>query len=286
VWLVHRQPPASISAQRNGNASGRQPRSTAGFLPWAPSNCACLLEKRRDGCEGFVTLLEYPGKEIEAVRHAVANEVLDRFASRRTQFLPEGAVVINKRVGCAGGDERGRIVAQVGSCGARVRVRPVLTVDEISAADEPDEGGIIDDAKRREALERLVLFEEEIRDRGEQHRGLRRRDAFIARFDHERSGEITARGIASHCNSPPVSAETGAILLHPLQYRKAIIEARRKRPLRRETVIGAHDHHRVFRRDPARDVGGVLRLAEGKAAAVKVEHHRARAAPPASTPAD
>jgi hypothetical protein len=57
--------------------------------------------------------------------------VLDRFASRRTQFLREGAVVINKRVGCAGGDERGRIFAQVGSCGARVWVRPVLTVDEI-----------------------------------------------------------------------------------------------------------------------------------------------------------
>src|SRR5262249_56278581 len=35
----------------------------------------------------------------------------------------------------------------------------------------------------------------------------------------------------------------------------------------------------VFRRDPARDVGGVLRLADGETAAVKVEHHRARGAP-------
>ena len=89
------------------------------------------------------------------------------------QLLREGAVVINKRIGRAGSDERGRIVAQVGSRRAGVRVRPVLTVD-LSAADEPDEGGIIDDAKRREALERLVLLEEEIRDRGEQHRGSRR----------------------------------------------------------------------------------------------------------------
>src|SRR5215831_8893983 len=36
-------------------------------------------------------------------------------------------------------------------------------------------------------------------------------------------------------------------------------------------------HHRVFRRYPARDVGGVLRLADGKPAAVKVEHHWTRA---------
>src|SRR6516225_580848 len=202
-WLVHRQPPASISAQRNENASGARPRSTAGS-PLVPSSCACPLEKRRDGREGLVALLEYAGKEIEAVRHGLANEVLDRFAPRRAQFLREGAVVINKRIGRAGSDERGRIVAQVGSRRARVRVRPVLTVDEISAADEPDKGAVIDDAKRREALERLVLFEEEIRDRGEQHRGLRRRDAFIARFDREHSGEIAARGITSHCNSRPV----------------------------------------------------------------------------------
>src|SRR5262249_48613342 len=138
-------PPASISAQRNGNASGRQPQSTAGFLPWAPSSCACLLEKRRDGGEGFVALLEHAGKEIEAVRHAFANEVLDLSDSCRAQFLREGAVVVDKRVGRASGDKRGRIVAQVGSCRARVRVRPVLAVHEIGAADEPDEGGIIDD---------------------------------------------------------------------------------------------------------------------------------------------
>src|SRR6516225_5984164 len=149
-------------------------------LPRAPSSCACPLEERRDGREGLVALLEYPGKEIEAVRHAFANEVLDLSATCRAQFLREGAVVINKRIGRASGKERRRIVAQVGPRRAGVRVRPVLAVDEISAADEPDEGGIIDDAERREALERLVLLEEEIRDRGEQHRGLRWRDAFIA----------------------------------------------------------------------------------------------------------
>src|SRR5690349_6829068 len=78
--------------------------------------------------------------------------------------------------------------------------------------------------------------------------------------------------------SPPVPADGGAVLLHPVQYREAIVEAGRKWPFRGETVIGAHDHHRVFRRDPARDVGGVLRLADGEAAAVQVEHHGARAA--------
>src|SRR5262245_35947 len=188
-WLVHRQPPASISAQRNGNASGRQPQSTAGFLPWVPSSCACLLEKRRDDREGFVALLEHAGKEIEAVWHAFTNEVLDLSDPCRAQFLREGAVVVDERIGRASGDERCRIFAQVGPRRAGVRVRPVFAVDEIGAADEPDEGGIIDDAERPKALERLVLFEEEIRDRGEQHRGLRWRDAFIARFDHERSGD-------------------------------------------------------------------------------------------------
>ena len=55
----------------------------------------------------------------------------------RAQFLREGAVVINKLVGRAGGDERGRIVAQVGPRRARVRVRPVLAVDEISPRMNP-----------------------------------------------------------------------------------------------------------------------------------------------------
>ena len=90
------------------------------------SSCACPLEKRRDGREGFIALLEYAGKKIEAVRHALANEVFDRFAPRRAQFLREGAVVINKRIGRAGSDERGRIVAQVGSRRARVRVAQFL----------------------------------------------------------------------------------------------------------------------------------------------------------------
>src|SRR5262245_62860896 len=120
-------------------------------LPSAPSSCACLLEKPCDGREGLVALLEHARKEIEAVRHALANEVLDLSTPCRAQFLREGAVVIDKRIGRASGDERGRIVAQVGPRRAGVRVRPVLTVDEISAADEPDEGGIIDDAERREA---------------------------------------------------------------------------------------------------------------------------------------
>src|SRR5262249_21068167 len=38
------------------------------FSPWVPSSCACLLEKPRDGREGFVALLEHVGKEMEAVR--------------------------------------------------------------------------------------------------------------------------------------------------------------------------------------------------------------------------
>src|SRR5262249_28778639 len=86
------------------------------------------------------------------------------------QLLREGAVVIDKRIGRASGDERRRIVAQVGSRRACVRVRPVLAVYEIGAADVSDEGGIVDDAKRPQALERLVLFEVKARDRGEQHR--------------------------------------------------------------------------------------------------------------------
>src|SRR5919204_5337342 len=141
-WLVHRQPPTLISAKRDENESGGQARSTAGS--WlARSSCARPLEKRRNGGEGFVALLEHAGKEIEAVRHALANEVLDRFAPGRAQLLREGAVVIDKRIGRARGDERGRIVPQVGSRRARVRMRPVLAVHEISAPDEPDKGGII-----------------------------------------------------------------------------------------------------------------------------------------------
>src|SRR5262249_28623478 len=135
----------------------------------------------------------------------------------RAQLLREGTVVVNKRVGRAGGDEGGRIVAQVGSRRARVRVLPGLAVHEISAGDEADGGSIIDDAKRGQALERLVLFEEKVRDRGKQckqHRGVWQRDAFIARLDHERSGEVTARGIACYCNSRSVAAERGAVLLH------------------------------------------------------------------------
>src|SRR5262245_49729110 len=150
--------------------------------PVPPSRCAGPLEKRRDGREGFVALLEHAGKEIETVRHALANEMLDRFAPGRAQLLREGTVVVDKRVGRAGGDEGGRIVAQVGWRRARVRVLPGLAVHEISAADEADEGSIIDDAKRGQALERLVLFEEKVRDRGKQHRGVWQRDAFIARL--------------------------------------------------------------------------------------------------------
>src|SRR5262249_9736491 len=147
------------------NATGMQAAAKRGPPPVPPSRCARPLEKRRDGREGFVALLEHAGKEIETVRHALVNEMLDnRFAPGRAQLLREGTVVVNKRVGRAGGDEGGRIVAQVGSRRARVRVLPGLAVHEISAADEADGGSIIDDAKRGQALERLVLFEEKVRD--------------------------------------------------------------------------------------------------------------------------
>ena len=83
------------------------PRGPLLVPPLAPSRCARPLEKSRDGRESFVALLEHAGKEIEAVRHVLANEVLDRFASGGAQLLREGAVVVDERIGRTGGDERG-----------------------------------------------------------------------------------------------------------------------------------------------------------------------------------
>src|SRR5262249_1327020 len=134
-------PLARLLYRRNATRMQAPPhRRPPPVLPRAPSSRARLLERPCDGRRSFIALLEHAGKEIEAVRHALANEVLDLFAPCRAQFLRERAVVIDKRIGRASGDERGRIVAQVGPRRAGVRVRPVLTVDEISAADGPGEG--------------------------------------------------------------------------------------------------------------------------------------------------
>src|SRR5262249_45608875 len=84
-WLVHPPPPTTPPLYRR-NARRMQAPPTRGpppVLPSAPSSCACLLEKLCDGREGLVALLEHAGKEIEAVRHALANEVLDLFAPCR-----------------------------------------------------------------------------------------------------------------------------------------------------------------------------------------------------------
>jgi hypothetical protein len=42
-----------------------------------------------NGGEGFVPLLEHPWKEIEAVRHALAHEMLDLAAARGAQLADE-----------------------------------------------------------------------------------------------------------------------------------------------------------------------------------------------------
>src|SRR5882672_7522871 len=55
-WLVHRQPPGPISAERNENASRRRARSTVASTR---SDHARALEKFRNGGEGFVPLLEH-----------------------------------------------------------------------------------------------------------------------------------------------------------------------------------------------------------------------------------
>src|SRR5262249_33802294 len=137
------------------NAAGKQSAPQPGpppGLPLGAANHARPLLESPDGRGGGIALLGHAREGGEDGPHGLANEVLDLSNPRRAQFLREGAVVIDKRIGRASGDERGRIVAQVGPRRAGVRVRPVLAVNEISATDEPHEGGIIDDAKRREAL--------------------------------------------------------------------------------------------------------------------------------------
>src|SRR5216684_5327337 len=62
-WLVHRQPPGPISAERNENASVRQVRSTARVeRNLSLRSRECPLEKFRNGGEGFAPLLEHPGE--------------------------------------------------------------------------------------------------------------------------------------------------------------------------------------------------------------------------------
>src|SRR5216684_1447966 len=125
-WLVHRQPPGPISAERNENASRRRARSTVASTR---SDHARALEKFRNGGEGFVPLLEHLWEEIEAVRHPIAHEMLDLGAAGGAQLAREGTVVVDQRIRRAGGDERGGIVAQVGPGRARMRVLPVPAMD-------------------------------------------------------------------------------------------------------------------------------------------------------------
>ena len=77
-WLVHRQPPASISAERNENASGRRAWSTAGGQ-WAREFSTLLRrgasreqlsEKRRDQRKAIVPLRAHPGRKQKPVDDA------------------------------------------------------------------------------------------------------------------------------------------------------------------------------------------------------------------------
>src|SRR5262249_27385217 len=88
-------PPSRLYIGGTQRECKRRPTAVHRRFSLVPSSCACLLEKPRDGREGFVALVEYAGKEIEAVRHAFANEVLDRFAPRRAQFRRAGAPLIH-----------------------------------------------------------------------------------------------------------------------------------------------------------------------------------------------
>src|SRR5262245_63402560 len=134
-----------------GAARGPLPRN---IPPFAASSRQYVIEKRRNGGKSFVSLLEHPGKEIETVRHAFADEMLDPPAAGRPQLLGEDAVLVDERILRAGRDQRGRIAAQVGARRTGMRMSPVLAVDEIGAADEADEGGVVDDPERPEPLER------------------------------------------------------------------------------------------------------------------------------------
>ena len=71
---------------------GAANRGPPPVLAWAPSSCACLLEKPRDGRERFVALLEHAGKEVEAVRHGLANEVFHLYDPLRAQKLRAAGV--------------------------------------------------------------------------------------------------------------------------------------------------------------------------------------------------
>src|SRR5262245_6668907 len=134
-----------------GAARGPLPRNIPRF---AASSRQYLTEKRRDGGKCFVPLLEHPRKEIETVRHSFADEVLDPPAAGRPQLLGEDAVVVDERILRAGRDQRGRIAPEVGARRTVMRMSPVLAVDKIGAANEPDESGVVDDPERPEPLER------------------------------------------------------------------------------------------------------------------------------------
>src|SRR5262249_15515702 len=83
-WLVPpHPPPPPLDRRHPTRMHAPATRAPPPVLPSAPSSCACLLEKLCDGREGLVALLEHAGKEIEAVRHALANEVLDLSAPCR-----------------------------------------------------------------------------------------------------------------------------------------------------------------------------------------------------------
>ena len=82
------------------------------------------------------------------MRHSLTNEMFDARPGR-AQLFGEGAVVVDERVLRAGGDQRGRVVAQVGPRRAGMGMRPFLAVNERGAPDEAYKGGVLDDAERR-----------------------------------------------------------------------------------------------------------------------------------------
>ena len=84
------------------------------------------LEKCRDRRKSLVALLEHSGKEIETVRHPIADEMLHVCSTRRAQLFREGAVVVDERISRAGGDERGGISVQIGTRRAGVRMSQFL----------------------------------------------------------------------------------------------------------------------------------------------------------------
>jgi hypothetical protein len=75
------------------------------------------LEKFCNSREGFVALLEHSGKEIETVRHPLADKMLDLRNAGRTQLLREAMVVVDERISRAGGNERGGISGRFARAG-------------------------------------------------------------------------------------------------------------------------------------------------------------------------